>query len=99
MGKTMSFLIFFSIVLLVYGLANYYIWLRFSQAFQEQPQIRLFLRITLLLLVVAYPLTRFISSPNPNSLIEIYHGIGALWLGAMLYLVLSFAVIDFFRLY
>jgi len=94
----MSFLIFFSIVLLVYGLANYYIWLRFSQAFQEQPQIRLFLRITLLLLVVAYPLTRFISSPNPNSLIEIYHGIGALWLGAMLYLVLSFAVIDFFRL-
>lgn len=98
MGKTMSFLIFFSIVLLIYGLANYYIWLRFSQAFQEQPQIRLFLRITLLVLMVAYPLTRIVSSPNPNSLIEIYHGLGAMWIGAMLYLVLSLAAVDLFRL-
>ncbi|MHC1704886.1 MAG: metallophosphoesterase [Tenuifilaceae bacterium] len=95
--KVSAMIIFLTIVLSIYTLVNWYIFSRTSPLFVGS-FIKIFsLKFIFWTIILAYPvgriLERFMGSFFTTSLIQI----GSFWLGAMLYLILIFLLIDFLR--
>jgi len=96
--KVSAMIIFLTIVLSIYTLVNWYIFSRTSPLFVGS-FIKIFsLKFIFWTIILAYPLgrilERFMGSFFTTSLIQI----GSFWLGAMLYLILFFLLIDIFRM-
>lgn len=95
--KNYGFLIFISIILSIHFLVNYYIYHRGIQWLETMPSLKPAFRLTMLLLVIAYPLGRFLEriwySPVSNTL----HWIGAFWFAGMLYFTLFIFAADIVR--
>ncbi len=89
--KLTPFLIFFSIVLVVYSLINYYIFtkgLQFFNGFSKAYAILFWL------IVSAYPVGRVLERLSPSIFSTILIWIGAFWLGFMVYFFLFSVVTD-----
>jgi predicted MPP superfamily phosphohydrolase len=95
--KLAPFLIFFSIVFVIYGLINTYIFTRFMQAIPAGP-FRIWAVIAFWVIVGSFIVARFLERAYPCDFTEVMTWIGSFWLGAMVYFILSLLVIDFARL-
>ncbi|MFO7923708.1 MAG: metallophosphoesterase [Bacteroidales bacterium] len=96
--RTISFIIFYSIVLAIYFLINYYIFIRGWQALPSTSKVRAIYLAAFLFLSLSFVagriLERFWLGPPANFLVWT----GSFWLGAMLYFVLILLLIDITRL-
>ena len=96
--RTISFIIFYSIVLTIYFLVNYYIFSRGWQALPSGSKARNIYLVVFLFLSLSYVagriLERFWLGPPTNFLIWT----GSFWLGAMIYFILILVIIDVVRL-
>lgn len=95
--KLAPFLIFFSIVFVIYGLINTYIFTRFMQAIPAGP-FRIWAIIGFWVIVGSFIVARFLERAYPCDFTEVMTWIGSFWLGAMVYFILALLVIDLFRL-
>lgn len=97
--RSTTFMIFFSIVLIIYGTVNYYLFVRGLQAFSlSQPMKRGF--IVLFWTVAATFIVGSILERTATSITaEWIYRIGSFWLAYMLYLVMALVVIDLVRIF
>jgi len=96
--KIAPFLVFFSIVLIIYGLINTYIFTRFMQCVPSGWQGRMWAIIIFWVLVGSFVIARFLERAYPCDFTEVMTWIGSFWLGAMVYFVLAALLVDFARL-
>lgn len=96
--KTMQFVIFFSIVIIIYSLVNYYIFIRGWQALSQNSKIRIYYLILFSVISLSFiagrVIERFWLCPFSKTIVYV----GSLWLGAMLYFFLIIVLLDFVRL-
>lgn len=97
-SRRTSFIIFFTIVLTIYALVNFYIFIRGWQAVQLFPEFKLYYLIAFLILASAYIAGRILERKSLNSFNTLIVWIGSLWLAAMVYYLLAVIVIDIFKL-
>jgi predicted MPP superfamily phosphohydrolase len=93
-----NFIIFFSIVLSLYALVNFYILIRGWQALQLFPDCKIYYLITYLVLALAYIAGRILERKSLNSINTLIVWLGSLWLAAMVYYLFAVIVIDIFKL-
>jgi uncharacterized protein len=98
MTRTSMFLIFFSIVLTIYGLLNTYIFIRGLQLFPHGSPMRSWYIFAFWALVLSYIAARLLERIALSWLTDGLVWIGSYWLGAMVYFVLILLVIDIVRL-
>jgi len=97
--RASGFIIFFSIVLLIWGSANYYVYIRGMQALPDNNKLRLAYRIFFICVACVYFLNRFIERVWVSPLTSFMSWLGSFWLAAILYFVLILVVIDIARLF
>jgi uncharacterized protein len=98
MSRTYTFLIFFSIVLVLYGLINTYIYLRGLQAIPSASSLRHWFTAVFWFLALSYFAARLLERLALSWLSDGLVWIGSYWLGAMAYFVVILLVIDIIRL-
>ena len=96
--KIAPFLVFISIVLIIYGLLNTYIFTRFMQCIPSGSNARIWAIIIFWLLAGLFIVARFMERAYPCDFTEVMTWIGSFWLGAMVYFVLAALLVDFARL-
>ncbi|MEI7982326.1 MAG: hypothetical protein WCI71_11785, partial [Bacteroidota bacterium] len=96
--KTSVFLIFISVVTLIYGLVNYYIFSRGVQAFPQGSSSRTWFTIFFWLIASTFVLARILERPLPCEFTGIITWIGSFWLAFMLYFIMVAVLIDLARL-
>jgi len=95
--KKVGFVIFFSIVLLLYLLINYYIVQRGLQVIAADSSFRDWFAVSIFILAASFVAGRFLERINVNPFTSVLIWIGSFWLGIMVYLLLQIVVIDIFR--
>ncbi len=93
----LNFLIFFSTVLILYGLINYYIFIRGWQGLEMFPQYRKWYIVIFLIAAVSFFTGRILENYWISFVSDILIWIGSFWLAVMVYFFLSVLLIDFFR--
>jgi predicted MPP superfamily phosphohydrolase len=93
-----NFIIFFSIVFLVYGLVNYYIFIRGWQSIPKDSPVRTYYLIIFLVLALSYFAGRFLENLLPADFCNVFIWVGAYWLALMIYFLLGVLLVDLFRL-
>lgn len=96
--KTINFIIFFSIVLAVYGSANYYIFIRGWQAIPQQSRLRIPYLVLFLFLALSYIIGRFLEKIWLSVVSDIFVWIGSFWLAMFFYFFLIVVLIDLARI-
>jgi predicted MPP superfamily phosphohydrolase len=98
MSRTHTFIIFFSIIIVLYGLINTYIYLRGLQAIPSASSLRQWYTIAFWFLALSYFAARLLERIALSWLTDGLVWIGSFWLGAMAYFVVILLVIDVLRL-
>lgn len=98
MTRTYAFIIFFSIVIVLYGLMNTYIYLRGLQAIPSASSLRQWFNIVFWFLALSYFAARFLERIALSWFTDALVWIGSFWLGAMAYLVIILLAIDLLRM-
>lgn len=93
-----SWMIFFGIIFSIHFLVNYYIYSRGIAGLEGWPQYRTAFRVWMLVMLLAYPLGRFLEKVWYSPVTVGLHWTGAFWFAAMLYLVLILVGFDLIRL-
>jgi predicted MPP superfamily phosphohydrolase len=93
-----SFLIFFSIVLLIYGSVNYYIFARGLQAFSLNTSMRRWYIVLFWTIAACFITGSVMERTVSSALSEWIYRIGSFWMAYMLYLFLAVFIIDLVRL-
>jgi uncharacterized protein len=96
--KTGAFIIFFTVVLIVYSLVNFYIFIRGYQALPATGNIRTWYTVTFWFLASTFVAARIMERACPCAITQVITWIGSFWLGFMLYFFLIVLVIDIARL-
>lgn len=96
--RASSFYIFFSIILVLYALINYYIFRRGLQALPKESIIRSIYVCSFIALASAYLIGRILSRYFHNTFIENIILIGSFWLAAMIYFLIIVLFMDLLRL-
>jgi uncharacterized protein len=96
--RTTMFIIFFSIVLTVYTLVNFYIFRRVWPGLVGTGIYRTIFLYGFIFLVLAYPLGRLAENFTRNVATDFLVIVGSFYLGMMVYAFMVILVIDFFRL-
>lgn len=96
--KSYQFLIFFSIVLVIYASINYYIYARAMQAIPATSSFRIWFKWGFLLLVSAYVAGRIMERVYLSAFSDALTWIGSFWLAIMVYGLLFVVLIDIIRL-
>ncbi len=96
--KHSSMIIAVTIALIVYAAMNYYCIKRSSQALTGLGVFKTAIICALVFLAVAFPLGRIAELYVRNTLTHLLVVAGSLFLGAMFYMVLTFALADCVRL-
>lgn len=96
--KTSAFLIFFTIVIGIYGLLSFYIYTLGYQALAGQAWARPWYTVLFIILALSYVVARFLERFYIGWLSDSLTWVGAFWLGAFIYLLLIVLVIDIFRI-
>jgi len=93
-----TFIIFFSIVLSLYTLINYYIFVSGWNVVINYPAFKTPYLITFLVLSVSFIAGRFLERVFLNKFTSFLVWIGSFWLAAMVYYFLFIVLLDLFRL-
>jgi hypothetical protein len=93
-----SFLIFFSIVMLIYFSSNYYLFHRGLQALSFSQSIKRWYIPVFWIVASLFVVGNFMERMYSSSLSEWVYRIGSFWLAMMLYLGLSVILIDLVRI-
>jgi hypothetical protein len=96
--RTVQFLIFFSIVLVVYSLVNYYIYQRGMQALAVGMVFRSWYPWIFLFLSASYVIGRFTEKIWISPVSTFFTFIGSFWLAFMIYFLIAVLLIDLARL-
>lgn len=96
--KLLNFIIFISVVLLVYGLVNYYIFIRGWQVIPKESSLRLYYVILFLFLSLSFWVGRILENFMLNYFTDTLVWIGSFWLAFMLYFFLFIVFFDLIRL-
>jgi predicted MPP superfamily phosphohydrolase len=96
--KSYQFLVFFSIVLLIYSLVNYYIFVRGMQALPVGLRFRRWYPWVFLFLSASYVIGRFVERVWISPVSNFFTFVGSFWLAVMVYLLMAVLVIDLVRL-
>lgn len=97
--KTVQFLIFFSIILVVYGAVNFYIYIRGLQAIPAGSPWRLWFSLIFWVLASTFILARILERTYPCLFTGVITWIGSFWLGFMLFFFMVIVLIDMARLF
>ncbi len=95
--KTSAFIIFFTIVLVVYGLVNSYIFIRGLQSIPAGSAWRPWYIAGFWLIASTFVLARIMERAYPCGFTGVITWIGSFWLAFMLYFILIALFIDFAR--
>ena len=95
--KNIGIVIFFSIILLLFALINYYIIRKGLQVLPHGSNIRIILIVTVSFFAVAFLAGRFLERASVNWFSATLIWIGSFWLGIMVYLLLQLVIIDLTR--
>lgn len=95
--KNYQFLIFFSIVLLIYSAINYYIYHRAMQALPDDSGIKTWFRSVFLFVSASYVAGRFLERVQLSTISDVLVWIGSFWLAVMFYSLLAVIIIDLIR--
>lgn len=95
--KAISFVIFFAVFFTVYGIINFYIFIRGWQAIPQGSQLRTLYLVVFLTLSLAFIAGRFLERAWPSPATESLVWIGSFWFAAMLYFFLAVVVLDLLR--
>jgi uncharacterized protein len=98
MNRKMAFLIFFSIVISIYALINYYIYVRGLQAIPPGHSIRAWYPWVFLFIASTYVAGRFMEKVYLGGVSDILVWTGSFWLAAMIYFLLLVLFADLLRL-
>ncbi|MCK5343258.1 MAG: metallophosphoesterase [Candidatus Heimdallarchaeota archaeon] len=93
----MGFVIYFSIVLVLYALINYYIIHRGFQAFSPDSTIRTWIIVCIVVFASSFIAGRFLERVSVNWFTATLIWIGSFWLAILVYLLLQILVIDLFK--
>jgi hypothetical protein len=96
--KIMHFLFFFIIVLTIYGLINFYIFIRGWQAIPHASTLRIYYPIIFWFVVLSFILGRVVEGFWFSKPSQVLIWVGSFWLGAMVYFFLIVVLLDFLRL-
>ncbi len=96
--RTLHFVIFFSLFLLLYGLINYYIFSRLWTLIPKGAGIRQWFAAGFILLASSYIGGRIIERYSICVASDLAILIGSFWLAIMTYLFIGFVVVDILRL-
>jgi uncharacterized protein len=96
--KSYQFLIFFSIVLLIYSLINYYIYSRGMQALPQGTGFKNWYPWIFIFLSASYVIGRFLERVWISPVSSFFSFVGSFWLAFMIYLLMAVLVIDLIRL-
>lgn len=96
--KSYSFILFFSVVLIVYTLAHYYLYVRALQAFSPQLTVKRWGTVFYVVLASSFMIGMFMERMFPSIFNEILYKIGTCWLAFLLYFVISLVLIDITRI-
>lgn len=96
--KIMHFLLFFIIALTIYGLINYYIFIRGFQAVPHASTLRIYYSIVFWFVVLSFILGRVMEGFWISKISQVLIWVGSFWLGAMVYFLLIVVLLDFLRL-
>ncbi|MEI7812105.1 MAG: metallophosphoesterase [Ignavibacteria bacterium] len=92
-----NFLIFISVVLLLYGLVNFYIFIRGWQAIPKGSVLRFYYIGIFLVLSLSYVIGRWVEKYSISTFSDILIWTGSFWLGIMLYSFLGLLLFDLLR--
>jgi uncharacterized protein len=96
--KHRAFIIFFSIVLSLYGLVNYYIFITGWHAIPHRSYASTIYIILFLVFSLSFIAGRFLERAVLNRFSSLLVWIGSFWLGAMVYFLLFSVLFDLIRL-
>jgi predicted MPP superfamily phosphohydrolase len=95
--RSYTFLVFFSIIVLIYTLANYYLYVRGLQAFQLNQPYRRWYIVIFWTIAASFVAGSFLERLASSAFSEWIYRIGSFWLALMLYLFIAVVLIDFIR--
>jgi hypothetical protein len=95
----MAFIIFFSVILLVYSLVNYYLFIRGWQALSGAPALRPAYLTVFIIIFLSCVIGRVLMSVHPGTISSIMIWVGSFWLGCMLYFFLFILLLDIVRMF
>jgi predicted MPP superfamily phosphohydrolase len=95
--KSYQFLVFFSIVMLIYASLNYYIYARAMQAIPLASSFRVWFKWGFILLAAAYVFGRIMERVYLSVFSDALTWVGSFWLAIMLYGFLLVLMIDIIR--
>jgi len=98
MTRTQTFVIFFSIIIVLYGLINTYIFLRGLQAISHGSPLRIWFTVVFWSLSLSYIAARLLERIALSWLTDGLVWIGSFWMGAMAYFLIILLAIDLLRL-
>jgi predicted MPP superfamily phosphohydrolase len=98
MTRTHAFIIFFSVVIVLYGLINTYIYIRGLQALPPSSSLRHWFTFVFWFLAFSYFAARLLERIALSRLTDGLIWIGSFWLGAMVYFVIILLAVDVLRL-
>jgi len=96
--RNFQFIIFFSIVILIFGLLSYYIYSRGIRAFPVDSGQRIWFQSIFVFLSASYIIARFLERLWISPVSDVFTWIGSFWLGAFFYFLLLVLAIDILRL-
>ncbi|MEI8047991.1 MAG: metallophosphoesterase [Bacteroidota bacterium] len=96
--KSYQFLVFFSVVLLIYSLVNYYIFVRGMQALPLGMGFRSWYPWIFLFVSSSYIISRLMERVWISPVSNFFTFVGSFWLAVMVYLLMTVIVIDLIRL-
>lgn len=94
-----GFLIFFSIVLLIYSSVNYYLYARGLQVFSLSQPMRRWFTVVFWVVVASFIAGSVLERTASSAFSEWVYRVGAFWLAFMLYLTLAAFLIDVVRMF
>jgi predicted MPP superfamily phosphohydrolase len=92
--RTTTFVVFFSIVLISYGLLHWYLFHRFWMVLPDQPALRIGFACIFSVTALAFFASRFLERVSINWFTASLSWIGSFWLAALVYLLLLFVAFD-----
>lgn len=96
--RSISFLIFFSIIMLIYSSANYYLYVRGLQAFSLTQSFRRWYIVIFWTIAASFIAGSFLERLASSAISEWVYRIGSFWIAAMLYLGIAVFLIDIVRM-
>ncbi len=90
--------IFFSVIFSLFGLVNYYIFIRGFQALQSLPAAKPFYIIAFLVVAPSFIIGKFVERKRVSLFTDVMIWIGSFWFAFILYFFLSIVLLDLLRL-